>query len=204
MASRPARLLCASLLLALGAAPVSAQADGRAAERARLAAERQRLEAVYLAEEAACGLRFAVTGCVEDVRARRRAALAPLRERELVLDDTERQERAAARRQAIAERQQTQQQSRADVRPAPDDAAPRQRAPELLFAPRKAEAVPDPRARSTAGATKAARRAEQAERRRQQVRADMARIQERLAEKAGQGRASAPLPLPAASAPRAR
>lgn len=204
MARRSAHLLCAGLLLALGAAPAHAQAAERAAERGRLGAERQRIEAVYAAEEAACGQRFAVTGCVEDARARRRAALAPLRERELGLDDVERQERAAARRQAIVERQRAQQQPGPDARPAPEDRAPRPRGPELQFAPRASESAP--RSRGTAEATKAARRAEQAERRRQQVRADLARIQERLAEKAGQGGGSAPLPVPvpAASSPRAR
>ena len=64
-------------------------------ERTRIAAERQSLTERFTAEESACRTRFAVNACLDDVRARRRAALAPLRERELRLAEAERQRRAA-------------------------------------------------------------------------------------------------------------
>ena len=75
------------------------------AERARLAAERQALLDGFAQEELACQQRFFVNACVEDVSRRRREALAPLRARELELDDAERQRRAAERRAAIEAKQ---------------------------------------------------------------------------------------------------
>ena len=87
------------------------------AERARLAAERQALIDGFAQEELACQQRFFVNDCVEDVRRRRREALAPLRARELELDDVERQQRAAERRAAIEAKQREQA-----ARPAPASA----------------------------------------------------------------------------------
>ena len=71
-------------------------------ERSRITAERKAMAAQFAAEEKACAERFAVTACVDDVRVRRREALAPLRERELKLDEADRQQRAQERRSAVA------------------------------------------------------------------------------------------------------
>ena len=90
------RLVCCCALLA--ALPAAAD---RAAERQRIDSERRAIEAGFAAEEAACRERFVVTSCVDDVRQRKRDALAGLRAEGLLLDDADRQARAAARLQAI-------------------------------------------------------------------------------------------------------
>lgn len=69
-------------------------------ERERLAAQRQALVERYAAEERACRERFVVSSCVDALRERRRVALAPLRERELALEDAQRQQRALSRQAA--------------------------------------------------------------------------------------------------------
>jgi hypothetical protein len=73
------RHLAWALWLAAGLPSVAVAADN---DRNRITAERKATAAQFAAEEKACAERFAVTACVDDVRARRREALAPLRERE--------------------------------------------------------------------------------------------------------------------------
>lgn len=53
--------LAAALLLLAAAAPAHAQGGDAAADRARIAAERQRAEQRFEAEQLACRGRFAVT-----------------------------------------------------------------------------------------------------------------------------------------------
>ena len=86
------------LPLLAGWACAAAADDG---ERASIAAERQLLVERYAREERECLQRFAVSACLDDVRSRRRAALAPLRARELQLDDAERDRVVAGLRGAI-------------------------------------------------------------------------------------------------------
>ncbi len=85
--------------------PPAEHSPDAAAQRQGIEAERKRIESTYAVELARCNERFAVTACVDDVRQRRRAALAAPRARELALDDAERRSRAAARRQAVKEKQ---------------------------------------------------------------------------------------------------
>ena len=80
-------------------------AQTRAAERAAIADKRAAITQAQMAGEQACRQRFAVEDCLEDVRNQARAELAPLRARELTLNQQERQERAAARLQAIEAKQ---------------------------------------------------------------------------------------------------
>ena len=94
-------LLVAALCLASGLAHAE-PAD----ERARLAAERLAVTQRLDQEEQACRLKFATTGCLTDMRARHRQALASLRERELSLADQDRQHRAQERRRTLAAKQQ--------------------------------------------------------------------------------------------------
>lgn len=65
------------------------------AERTRISAERSRLEAGFLAEDAACYKKFAVNSCLGDVNVRRRQAIADLRRQEILLNDEERRRRGA-------------------------------------------------------------------------------------------------------------
>ncbi|MEO7954907.1 MAG: hypothetical protein ABIR35_12580 [Polaromonas sp.] len=60
------------------------------AERAKISAERVRLETGFLAEDAACHKKFAVNSCLGKINARRREAMAELRRQEVALNDKER------------------------------------------------------------------------------------------------------------------
>ena len=71
------------------------------AERRSIAAERAAVETQARTAEADCRRRFAVSGCVAEVQAQRRAALAQLRERELVLDEAKRKAEAQAHAQRL-------------------------------------------------------------------------------------------------------
>lgn len=90
------------LALGLVTALLPAKADEA---RQRLLAERAALLLHFAAEERACVDRFAVTACIDEVRARQRAALEPLRAQELRIDEVERQRRAEERRAAVAQKQ---------------------------------------------------------------------------------------------------
>lgn len=65
------------------------------AERARINADRARLEAGFLAEDAGCYKKFAVNSCLGEVNIRRREMMADLRRQEILLNDEERRTRGA-------------------------------------------------------------------------------------------------------------
>ena len=65
------------------------------AQRAAISAERSRLEAGFLTEDAACYKKFAVNSCLEQVNTRRREAMADLRRQEILLNDEERKLKGA-------------------------------------------------------------------------------------------------------------
>jgi hypothetical protein len=189
-----------SLLLPLLLWPHAARpADD--AERARLAAERQALIDGLAQEELACQQRFFVNACVEDVSRRRREALAPLRARELELDDAERRQRAAERRAAIEAKQREQA-----ARPAPASAPelpPRSPSePASAWPASPASASQPSSAEAQARAAQAAERARASQRRREEAEAALQRVRRRLADREAAGKSAAPLPVPeAASAP---
>jgi hypothetical protein len=162
-----------------------------ARERGRIHAERERLEAGFAAEEARCAERFAVTACLDDVRLRRRAALAGPRAQALAIDDAERHARAEARRAAVDEKQR-----RAAARP-PIPSEPARAPRELPPAPPVVLAEPVPRPSSAPA--EAARRVEAARERQAEIRATQQRIEARQAERARQRKPSAPLPAPRAA-----
>jgi hypothetical protein len=161
-----------------------------------IAAERAALVERNAAEERECASRFALTSCVEQARARHREALSPLRDRELWLDEAERQQRADERLAAIAAKQKA-----ATAVPAAASAPGRtRRAPPAPAA----SAVRPARASAPVAerAGEAAQRAEAAELRRAQAQAAQARINRRLADRAAQGKPIQTLPAPErASAP---
>jgi hypothetical protein len=182
-------LACAAWLVGM---PAHAEPD----ERARLAQERRALDVRFANEERACAERFRVTACVEDVRLRRREALAPVRERELKLDEAERLSRATQRRKAVAAKQ-------AAAASSPASAAPPPPAPQLRVRPAPAASPPSagrPSVGGTERAAQAEQRVQQAQQRREQALAAQQRIQQRLAERDASAHKSAPLPPPAAAA----
>lgn len=91
--------------LSLGSMLVLAQGLDSEGERIRIRAARAQQEARYQSEEAACYARFAVTGCLQEVRVRRRAALADLRRQERLLNELERKRRAQEKMDQITTRE---------------------------------------------------------------------------------------------------
>ena len=82
--------------------PVSAQSLVGAPEfirvqRDAIASERDGVMAVYQEEAKACWQKFAVNACLREARQHRRAALEPLRQRDLLLNAQERQWRTEQR-----------------------------------------------------------------------------------------------------------
>ena len=83
-------------VLGLVMACVAAQAQiGSDAERLRISTERAQLEAAFALEDSACYKRFWVNNCLDEVKVRRRDALADLRRQEIVLNDEARKAKAA-------------------------------------------------------------------------------------------------------------
>lgn len=77
----------------------------REAERAQLAKQRSVNESQQMAAEALCYKQFAVEDCLLQARRAGREKEAPLRARELEINDAERRERGAERLQQIEEKQ---------------------------------------------------------------------------------------------------
>ncbi|MGC4080255.1 MAG: hypothetical protein QM702_25040 [Rubrivivax sp.] len=184
--------LLAASCAALGA-PATSDLDGRA-ERSRIAAERAAAESRYKAEQAECRQRFVVTACVDEAKARRREALGRLKHQELVLDEQDRRRRAAARLQAIEEKQrEAAARPPMPVQPAPvireAASAPAARAPQTPSAAERAQ-------RAREEAARAQRRAQAADDLRQQAAEDRARIAEREADRRAKDK-KVPTPLPA-------
>lgn len=91
-------LTAAFLLVLLGtladaqtaSAPNGEQSGYLDAQRARITAERSKLETGFLTEDAACYKKFAVNRCLSQINVRRREAMADLRRQEILLNDEER------------------------------------------------------------------------------------------------------------------
>lgn len=109
------------LLLAGIACGAGAQAQITAdTERLRIGNERARLEASFTLEDTACYKKFLVNNCLDEVKVRRREALADLRRQEISLNDQERKTKGAAQIQktedkASPEKQQQDADRRAEA-----------------------------------------------------------------------------------------
>lgn len=77
----------------------------REAERDEILSKRAVIEQQRVADEKLCYQKFAVEGCLAQARQAAREKDAPLRARELEINDLERKEKAAARLQSIEEKQ---------------------------------------------------------------------------------------------------
>ena len=181
-------------------------AAAMADERTQLAAERRSLGDRFDTEQRDCAKRFAVTACVDDTQARRRAALAPLRERELRLDEAERRQRAAERRAAIGAKLAAAASRPAEAASSTDSSVEpvvRVRAPP--GAASGAVRTPGPkadeagRAAQATQAAQAEQRVREAQARQHDLQAAQQRIQRRLAQRAARGNQAEPLPVPASS-----
>ena len=84
-------------LLCLLACSAMAAAEPDAAERQRIAAERQVVETRFQAAQRDCASRFLVNDCMDQARGARRQALEPLQRQSHLLDDARRRARAIDR-----------------------------------------------------------------------------------------------------------
>ena len=110
-------LFLASLCTGAAAQTAAAVPTNPDAERTRITAERARLEAGFLSEDAACYQRFFVNSCLDEVNVRRRETLAALRTQEIVLNEQERKFRGAEQIRRIDEKASSEnQQQQADQR----------------------------------------------------------------------------------------
>lgn len=78
--------------------------DDMETQRQSIAAARAQAQADFTAQEAVCAKRFAVTACMDDVSARRRATNKALAHQEAALNNAERTQRAAEQRQRLDEK----------------------------------------------------------------------------------------------------
>jgi hypothetical protein len=119
------------LLLSLSAVAWGADESKEvAADRARIAAERKRIEAAFQSEQKACYARFSVSGCIEDAKARRSSQLGDLRRQEISLNDAQRKARAADRVKELDQKRadEARKQSEAAAKGAEQAAARERRA----------------------------------------------------------------------------
>jgi colicin import membrane protein len=177
------------------AAHAQAQTQAPQPTREALAAERAGISKRFDADEAACHQRFAVTGCVADVRASRRDALAPVRERELQLEDRERRERGIQRELDLAAKHRAQRAlpaAKPPVEPRTRTTTEEPPAP----APTAAAAQDAPIRHGSGPAAQAAERAKAAAKRREDALATQAEIAKKLADRAARGKPVVSLPVP--------
>lgn len=166
-------------------------------ERRSIAAERAAVEAQARTAEAECRSRFVVSGCVADVQAQRRAALAKLRERELVLDEAKRQADANAQAQRVQAKR-----DEAATKPSPEPHAPavKLRASQAPASAAHGSERVRPRSKTLDDAHEAARRAALQQQRLREADEHRQQVQQRDAERAARGKKAAqPLPVPSAA-----
>jgi len=176
--------------------------------RDQLVGERAAVQARYEQAVRECQRGFVVTGCVNQAKAERRAALDRIAREQAVLDDVQRRQRAEERRLRIAQKQAAQAQ-RAAAASSAGSAPPAQlRAPRA--SPAASAAKPgrryEPRSADTAAAaaSEAAERAAQSEQRRERAQAHEEAVRQRNAERAANRAPAAPLPVPSAPASQLR
>jgi colicin import membrane protein len=181
-----------------------------AAERARIARERAEVEARARAGETACAREFAVSSCLQKVRAERRAAVQQLDRQRSVLDEAQRKQRAAERLARLRERQEAAAREpvrpKVEVRarnasaPVPERSASDVAAVEADQAERARQAA----AAASAADAKAAQRVDARGVRERKAQAHKQSVEERNRDRAAKKAPAAPLPVPpsAVSAPR--
>lgn len=129
VALTPSGVLAAGALVEGSASSVAQQ---REAQRVRIQAQRQAIEAERVRNEASCYQQFAVEDCLRRVRIQAREADNVLHRQEVQLNDAERREKAGQRLQSIEEHQREQRQRlEAGQRPAPMQASSRNKSPQL-------------------------------------------------------------------------
>jgi len=201
--------LCASLaaLLLLSGVAARAEPPDVAAERQRIEAARAAAEQRYAERERECRQRFAVTACIDDAQRERRATLGALRREQNVLDEGQRQARAAERREELDLRARTDAERASAAARSPRAAsggAPEQ--PHPHASDRPAAPAPNPVLKSPGQLPGGPRPASEEARSRatfdaaqRAAEAHRAEVEAKNARRAGSKKPAAPLPVPAAS-----
>nr|WP_145546021.1 hypothetical protein [Variovorax boronicumulans] len=124
---KAARLCFTAVLLVAGSAfgqsSTPMAPEQVASERARIASERAAIATRFAAEERACHQRFAVNDCLNRNRAWQREALGALRRQEILINDSERQRRAAERLESLEDKSRAQAADQAE-RPVAEPRSP--------------------------------------------------------------------------------
>lgn len=89
--------LAACSAMGLGAQSLVGEPEFIRVQREAIASERAQVMAIHQDDAKACWQQFAVNACLSDARRKRRAALEPLRQRDLQLNVQERQWRTEQR-----------------------------------------------------------------------------------------------------------
>lgn len=183
----------------LGVVLCATLAHAASPERERIGAERAAAMARFAEQERSCHERFVVTSCVEAARKEQRLTLARLRRAELVLDDTERRETAARRREELQQRGAAQ-----DRRASEPEREPHREGTRAAPGPNPPAPVHPQAITSSAEAKRAAEERNEAnfETRLRAAQARREAVARRNAQRASEGKVAAPLPVqPGASAP---
>jgi len=208
-----------SLLIGAGlvAAQVPTVADLRS-ERDRIAHERAAAEARFKERQRECLTRFVATSCVEDAKRARRETIGRLRNEQIVLEESDRRARAAARTEAIRKKteaaasrsdQAVDETSREPKSPRPERPPRAVRSAEAASAVEGRSArqgkslLPPPHAKGAGrSADDQARSRATFEAAQQAAEEHRAKVEARNAARAARRKPAAPLPLPpGASAP---
>jgi hypothetical protein len=186
------------------------EAADTTAERSRIDSQRVAANAALAEQERACQARFLVAPCVEAARKQQRAVLTRLRSEELALDEAQRSENAARRRQTLLDKAAARD-ARADIAEpgAAQRAANHSASTPSAPASARADMASEPRTRS--GAVDRARRAAleeesmaKFEARARSAQAHREAVEQRNAQRAAAGKRAAPLPVPAAASAAAK
>lgn len=187
-----------------------AEALDTAKARARITTQRAEIKSTLAEQERVCRQEFLVAPCVDAARKEQRAVLTRLRNEELALDDAQRKESAARRRQELFDKvvagdaeakagAAALKAARAASRPSDGSAAERAGANEA-GRPRGASKAPS---KTTRAAQEDSNRAQFAARA-QSAQAHREAVEQRNAARAAKGKKANPLPLPAAASAPAR
>jgi colicin import membrane protein len=187
----------AAWVLAVCCGAVAAAPDTDAAERQRIAAERQAVEARYAAARKDCEARFVVNQCLDQARQARRAALEPLQRQIHLLDDARRRERAVERLRVIQERQSAAADRPALAKPSATDGA----ASAIAQPPSSVHRAVRPPPSASAAAQVAQQRQAQQQQRLKDAQSHQEAVQSRNARQDAHRPPAAGLPVPGASAP---
>ena len=195
-------LVLAAWLVALPAGHAGpAETDDAKPDRASFGSQRAAANAALAEKERGCRSEFMVAACLDAAREDHQRVLTRLRNEELTLDDAQRKESAARRRQGLLEKAAARDAKRGSAEPTAAHAASQAALPPAWT---DADAVVRPRDRpAVAGkANRAAFEEEnkaQFEARAKSAQAHREAVEQRNAERAAKGKKANPLPVSAAA-----